>query len=369
MRRRAGAGAVARVLARAARGRPPADETVSQRCWRRSAAARARQLRAPDRRRRRTRGALLRRAPGLRCSSTSQEPLKVDGRARYRLARWRCPRSTPTRRTRSDAGAVALFAARAEAVDPRFALTADNLPAVIEICRRLDGIPLAIELAAARVPLLGVEGLRARLGDRFSVLTAGARVVLRRHQTLRATLEWSHGLLTPDEQARVPAARRVRRQLLAGGRAARGAATRDRRLGGAGSPGRAGGQVAGARRRRSGAALPPARNHARLRARAARRGGRDGGLLRRHAEALLQGSLSHRRATSSQGNSKVPGGTRYPGPRSTTCAPRSRWAATADNCNELAIFARRPLAAESGVPRASSRGPRPRVGSAWSSSR
>ena len=74
------------------------------------------------------------------------------------------------------------------------------LPAVIEICRRLDGIPLAIELAAARLPLLGVEGLRARLDERFNVLTAGARVVLRRHQTLRATLEWSHGLLTPDEQ-------------------------------------------------------------------------------------------------------------------------------------------------------------------------
>ena len=75
-----------------------------------------------------------------------------------------------------------------------------HAPAVIEICQRLDGIPLAIELAAARLPLLGVEGLRARLDERFNVLTAGSRVVLRRHQTLRATLEWSHGLLTPDEQ-------------------------------------------------------------------------------------------------------------------------------------------------------------------------
>ena len=71
---------------------------------------------------------------------------------------------------------------------------------MIEICRRLDGIPLAIELAAARLPLLGVEGLRARLHERFNLLTGGARVVLRRHQTLRATLEWSHALLTPDEQ-------------------------------------------------------------------------------------------------------------------------------------------------------------------------
>ena len=71
---------------------------------------------------------------------------------------------------------------------------------MVEICRRLDGIPLAIELAAARVPLLGVEGLRARLDERFNLLTGGARVVLRRHQTLRATLEWSHALLTPEEQ-------------------------------------------------------------------------------------------------------------------------------------------------------------------------
>ena len=98
------------------------------------------------------------------------------------------------------AGAVELFAARAQAVEPHFALGPDNVDAVVEICRRLDGIPLAIELAAARVPLLGVEGLRSRLDERFNVLTAGARAVLRRHQTLRATLEWSHGLLTADEQ-------------------------------------------------------------------------------------------------------------------------------------------------------------------------
>ncbi len=97
-------------------------------------------------------------------------------------------------------GALELFEARAQAVDPRFALSGANMPAVIEICRRLDGIPLAIELAAARLPLLGVEGLRARLDERFNLLTAGARVVLRRHQTLRATLEWSHSLLTPDER-------------------------------------------------------------------------------------------------------------------------------------------------------------------------
>ncbi len=99
-----------------------------------------------------------------------------------------------------EAGAIELFVARAQGVDPNFALSPAHRPAVIEICRRLDGIPLAIELAAARLPLLGVEGLRTRLDERFNVLTAGSRVVLRRHQTLRATLEWSHGLLTPAEQ-------------------------------------------------------------------------------------------------------------------------------------------------------------------------
>ena len=71
---------------------------------------------------------------------------------------------------------------------------------VTDICRRLDGIPLAIELAAARVPLLGVNGLHARLDQIFNVLTGGARMKLRRHQTLRAALEWSHDLLSADER-------------------------------------------------------------------------------------------------------------------------------------------------------------------------
>ena len=71
----------------------------------------------------------------------------------------------------------------------------------IDICRRLDGIPLAIELAAARVPLLGVQGLHDRLDQMFNVLSGGTRMKLRRHQTLRAALEWSYGLLSADEQA------------------------------------------------------------------------------------------------------------------------------------------------------------------------
>ena len=101
----------------------------------------------------------------------------------------------------SASGAGALFLARARAVESRFVITARNVDAVVEICRRLDGIPLAIELAVARLPLLGIEGVRAKLNERFNVLTGGARAVLRRHQTLRAALDWSHSLLSPAEQA------------------------------------------------------------------------------------------------------------------------------------------------------------------------
>ncbi len=138
-------------------------------------------------------------APGVRVLATSQETLKVADEHVYRLGVLPLPQGdAPGEAMR--AGAVELFAARAQAVAPHFVLGPDNVDAIVEICRRLDGIPLAIELAAARVPLLGVEGLRSRLDERFNVLTAGARAVLRRHQTLRATLEWSHGLLTADEQ-------------------------------------------------------------------------------------------------------------------------------------------------------------------------
>jgi predicted ATPase/DNA-binding winged helix-turn-helix (wHTH) protein len=134
--------------------------------------------------------ALTGHAPLITVLVTSQETLRASDEHVYRLGG-----------LAGDAGAVPLFEARAQAADPRFALTPGNLAAVTEICGRLDGIPLAIELAAARVPFLGVEGLRARLHERFHLLTGGARVVLRRHQTLRAMFEWSHGLLGADEQA------------------------------------------------------------------------------------------------------------------------------------------------------------------------
>jgi predicted ATPase/DNA-binding winged helix-turn-helix (wHTH) protein len=146
-----------------------------------------------------TAAALLRTAPNVRLLVTSQEPLKVAQEHVYRLEALALPGDADLESARQS-GAIALFEARAREAQRHFALSEQNVVAVIDICRRLDGIALAIELAAARVPLLGVEGLRARLDERFHVLTGGARLALRRHQTLRAALDWSHGLLAPDEQ-------------------------------------------------------------------------------------------------------------------------------------------------------------------------
>lgn len=139
-------------------------------------------------------------ASGVRVLVTSQEPLKVAEETVYRLDTLAVPSSLGLDEAQKS-GAVQLFVNRAQAADPRFALTADNADAVADICKRLDGIPLALELAAARLPLLGVEGLRARLEERLQILTGGSRFVLRRHQTLRAALDFSHGLLSPEEQA------------------------------------------------------------------------------------------------------------------------------------------------------------------------
>jgi predicted ATPase len=143
--------------------------------------------------------ALRDKAAGVKLLVTSQEVMRGLDEQVFRPGPLTLPASDELAVVRSS-GAVELFVARARQADPRFVLNDDNRAAVADICRRLDGIPLAIELAAARVPLLGVEGLRQRLGERFQVLTAGARAVMRRHQTLRAALEWSHGLLDEPER-------------------------------------------------------------------------------------------------------------------------------------------------------------------------
>jgi predicted ATPase/DNA-binding winged helix-turn-helix (wHTH) protein len=144
---------------------------------------------------------LLGAVPGARILATSQEPLGLDGECSYRLSPLEFPADETAELTaalRHDA--VRLFAARARAADPHFSLSERNVATVATICRRLDGIPLAIELAAARAAALGIEGLARRLDLRFHVLTGGRRTALPRHQTLRATLDWSHRLLSETDR-------------------------------------------------------------------------------------------------------------------------------------------------------------------------
>lgn len=145
---------------------------------------------------------MLKAAPGVRVMATSRHPLRVDGEQVVSVA----PLSTPDcdRPPPSDAlikfDAVRLFVERAQAVRSGFDVTADNAAAVAALCRRLDGIPLAIELAAARLRVLSVEQVVERLDDRFRLLTGGARTAPARHQTLRAALDWSFELCTPAER-------------------------------------------------------------------------------------------------------------------------------------------------------------------------
>jgi predicted ATPase/DNA-binding winged helix-turn-helix (wHTH) protein len=144
---------------------------------------------------------LLHGAPGLRVLATSQEPLAIEGECIYRLP----PLGVPSEGVAdADAalrhGSVRLFVARAQAADPRVPFDDRNAAAIAGICRHLDGIPLAIELAAARAATLGIEELAARLDNRFQVLAGGRRTALPRHQTLRATLDWSYGLLGEIER-------------------------------------------------------------------------------------------------------------------------------------------------------------------------
>jgi DNA-binding NtrC family response regulator/predicted ATPase len=145
---------------------------------------------------------LVRACPQLRVLVTSRERLNIPGESTFRVPPLALPDDTARAvgdLARSEA--VRLFVERARLVDPEFALTGENASAVVELCRRLDGLPLAIELAAARVRLLSVEQVVARLTDRFRLLTGGGRTTIARQQTLRAALDWSHDLLSPPERA------------------------------------------------------------------------------------------------------------------------------------------------------------------------
>jgi predicted ATPase/class 3 adenylate cyclase/DNA-binding winged helix-turn-helix (wHTH) protein len=146
--------------------------------------------------------AVLRTAPQVRILVTSREPLRAEGEWSHRLTSLALPPDSVDL-TAAEAlkySAVQLFNERAMAAADRFVLDDANVPAVLEICRRLDGLPLALELAAARIDVFGVRELAAHLDDRFRLLTSGRRTALSRHQTLGAALDWSYQLLSEAER-------------------------------------------------------------------------------------------------------------------------------------------------------------------------
>ena len=145
---------------------------------------------------------LLAQAPGVRLVVTSQVPLKIAAEHVFRLEALAVPQGPLPAAQAHSFGAVALFTERAQAADLRFALTDANAPAVIALCGALDGLALAIELAAARVAMFGVQRLADSMQDRLQLLTRSRdRAAQARHQTLRAALEWSHALLDARERA------------------------------------------------------------------------------------------------------------------------------------------------------------------------
>jgi predicted ATPase/class 3 adenylate cyclase len=146
---------------------------------------------------------MLRAGPGVRVLCTSREALGVGAETSWRVPSLAAPDPDrlPPLEELSSYESVRLFLERAEQRHPGFALTAQTAPAVAQICHRLDGIPLAIELAAARVRLLTPEQIAARLDDRFALLTGGPGAALERHQTLRAAVDWSYDALSEPERA------------------------------------------------------------------------------------------------------------------------------------------------------------------------
>lgn len=146
---------------------------------------------------------LLRACPGLRILATSRERLSIAGETAWRVPSLTAPdpRSLPPLDRLRGFEAVRLFAERAASVLPSFTVMRENAHAIANICQQLDGIPLALELAATRINVLSPEQIAERLGDRFRLLTGGSRTDLPRHQTLRAATEWSYDLLSEPERA------------------------------------------------------------------------------------------------------------------------------------------------------------------------
>jgi class 3 adenylate cyclase len=145
---------------------------------------------------------LVQACPKLRIITTSREALQVTGEQSYRIPSLGLPPAGDTVNLQSleEIESVRLFVDRATLAQPSFALTESNASSVAQICRRLDGIPLALELAAARVRALSPDQIASRLDDRFRLLTGGSRTALPRQQTLRALIDWSYDLLSEKEK-------------------------------------------------------------------------------------------------------------------------------------------------------------------------
>jgi non-specific serine/threonine protein kinase len=144
----------------------------------------------------------LHHAPNIKIIASSREALGIGGETVYRVPSLSLPnQAQASRETLAGFESIQLFVDRARAANPKFDLTEKNASAVAQICRRLDGIPLALELAAARVTVFSAEQIATRLDDRFKLLTGGSRTALPRQQTLRALIDWSYDLLSEDERA------------------------------------------------------------------------------------------------------------------------------------------------------------------------
>src|SRR5437763_4899470 len=145
-------------------------------------------------------GRLLGACPALSILATSREVLGVDGERSWPVPPLSLPGDGAPAAALAESDAVRFFEYRAQLVLPSFRLADDNAPAVVQVCRRRDGLPLAIERAAAQMRMLSLSQLAERLDDMFTVLVGGARTAPPRHQALRATLDWSHDLLDEDER-------------------------------------------------------------------------------------------------------------------------------------------------------------------------
>jgi len=144
--------------------------------------------------------AVLQHTPAARLLATSREPLRADGEYVYRVPGLDLPETKAAPDVALRSGSIRLFIARVRESDPQFVPDAAACSTMASICRRLDGIPLALELAASRAAALGIDALSSLLDDRFRILTAGKRTAMPRHQTLRAALDWSHDLLPEPER-------------------------------------------------------------------------------------------------------------------------------------------------------------------------